>query len=75
MDINIEMLKRAIVINNTTLEALAYKLGINRSTLYRKLRKGVAGITLKEAETISRYLHLSRAEAAGIFGGGYVPRV
>jgi len=75
MEINIERLKETVVSRNTTLEALAYELGINRSTLYRKLRRGQSAITLKDASTISRSLGLSPMEQVSIFGGGYVTRM
>ena len=75
MDIDIARLKRTIITKNTTMEALAYELGINRSTLYRRLRKGSAGITLKDAVTISHALKLSTQEQAGIFGGRNVTRM
>lgn len=73
MEINIEKLKETVISRNTTLEALAYEMGINRSTLYRKLRKGPSAISLTDAKTISKSLSLSPAEANTIFGGGYVP--
>ena len=72
MEINIEKLKQTVIQRNTTLEALAYELGINRSTLYRKLKRGHSAITLKDANTISKSLRLSPNEADSIFGGGYV---
>jgi len=75
MDINITRLKETVVSKNTTLEALAYEMGINRSTLYRKLRRGYAGLTLRDAATIASSLELTPAESAVIFGGSYVPRV
>ncbi len=72
MEIDIEKLKETVILRNTTLEALAYEMGINRSTLYRKLKRGPSAITLKDAKTISRSLELSPVEANIIFGGGYV---
>jgi DNA-binding phage protein len=72
MEINIEKLKETVIERNTTLEALAYEMGINRSTLYRKLRRGPAAISLLDAKTISKSLRLSPREADSIFGGGYV---
>ncbi len=72
MEIDIEKLKETVVSRNTTLEALAYELGINRSTLYRKLRRGPSAISLLDAKTISKSLRLSPLEADSIFGGGYV---
>ena len=71
MDIDILKLKNTVVERNTTLEALAYEMGIDRSTLYRRLKKGSSGITLKDARTISHCLSLSEHEMHGIFGGHY----
>ena len=71
-EIDVATLKDTIIRKNTTLEALAFEMGIARSTLYRKLRKGSAGITLKDATTIASCLELSEGEAVDIFGGSYV---
>ena len=51
MEINIEKLKETVILRNTTLEALAYEMGINRSTLYRKLRRGPAATALNTRTT------------------------
>lgn len=67
MLINVPELKRTIVKKNTTLEAVASVLGINRSTLYRKLKCGSAGITLRDAHYICEYLQLSEHETRNIF--------
>lgn len=75
MDINVASLKETIITKNTTMEALAYELGINRSTLYRRLRKGSAGITLRDAVIISNALRLSTQEEQRIFGGRNVTRM
>lgn len=72
MEINIEKLKETVISRNTTLEALAYEMGINRSTLYRKLRRGPSAISLQDVKNISDSLDLSPTEANTIFGGGYV---
>lgn len=75
MIIDVNTLKETVIMKNTTLEALAYEMGINRSTLYRKLRRGSSGITLKDADIIAKSLSLSKAESDRIFKGAYVPRV
>ena len=62
-------LKEKIVEKNTTQEALAMALGIDRSTLYRKMKGGLAYLTLSEAEKISKYLGLSEKEAFNVFFG------
>ncbi len=67
MLINVPELKRTIVEKNTTMEAVASALGINRSTLYRKLKSGPAGITLRDAHYICEYLQLSENETRNIF--------
>ena len=75
MDINITKLKETVNNKNTTMEALAYDLGVARSTLYRRLKKGSSGITLKDALTISKSLALSDEEISYIFGGSYGARM
>lgn len=75
MEIDIAVLKQIVIMKNTTFEALAYELGIDRTTLYRKLKRGTSGITLKDAATITESLELSPTEVTRIFGGRYVPRV
>lgn len=75
MDINITKLKETVINKNTTMEALAYDLGVARSTLYRRLKKGSSGITLKDALTISKSLALSDEEISYIFGGSYGARM
>lgn len=60
-------LKRMIVEKNTTQEAVASALGINRSTLYRKTKGGLSSLTLGEAKAITDYLKLSEAEVRSLF--------
>lgn len=67
MEIDVAALKRTIASKNTTLDAVAGILGIDRSTLYRKLRGDARGITLKEAQKISDYLELDICETIRIF--------
>ena len=55
-------IKQKIIEQNTTQEALATALGINRSTLYRKLKGGVSQLTLGEARIIFDYLKFSESE-------------
>ena len=75
MDINISKLKETIVTRNTTMEALAYDMGMARSTLYRKLKRGSSALTLKDVSDISKSLSLSQAETFSIFGGYNVTRM
>ncbi len=55
-------IKQKIIEQNTTQEALATALGIDRSTLYRKLKGGTASLTLGEARIIFDYLNFSESE-------------
>ncbi len=57
-------IKQKIIEQNTTQEALATALGIDRSTLYRKLKGGVSQLTLGEAKIIFDYLKFSESEKA-----------
>ena len=49
-----------------TMDELAWKLGINTATLYRK-RTGISDFTRSEIQRISEILKLSRAEVVAIF--------
>lgn len=67
LEIDIVALKRKIAERNTTMEGVALFLGIDRSTLYRKLRDGGCGITVCEAHMIASFLGLSYEETIRIF--------
>ena len=59
--------KRTVAQKNTTLEAVATALGINRSTLYRKTKGGLSSLTIGEAKRITKFLNLSDKEATELF--------
>lgn len=67
MEIDVAALKRMIAEKNTTMEGMALFLGIDRSTLYRKLRDGGGGITVHDAHMIASFLGLSDHETIRIF--------
>ena len=67
VEIDVNALKRKIAEKNTTMEGLAVFLGMDRSTLYRKLRDGGGGVTVHEAHLIASFLELSFEETIGIF--------
>lgn len=67
MGIDVQKLKDTVAQKNTTLEAVAMILGIDRSTLYRKLKRGRSGLSLYEAQKISSFLKLSLDESLTIF--------
>lgn len=64
-----KILKEKIIEKNTTQEALAMALGIDRSTLYRKMKGGLSSLTIGEAEKIAGFLGLSRQEISNVFWG------
>ncbi|MBQ7836898.1 MAG: helix-turn-helix domain-containing protein [Clostridia bacterium] len=59
--------KRTVAQKNTTLEAVATALGIDRSTLYRKTKGGLSSLTIGEAKRITKFLNLSDKEATELF--------
>ena len=65
--VNINKLKGKIIENGLTVEKIAELIGINKSTLYRKLNNNGNDITIKEAEKIYKTLKLSNEEAISIF--------
>ena len=67
MGIDVQRLKETVAGRNTTLEAVAMILGIDRSTLYRKLKRGKTGLTVYDAQKIALFLGLSLDESLAIF--------
>jgi len=65
--INVNKLKGKIVENGMTISELAKRIGIDRSTLYRKLNNNGETFTIKEANLICRELKLTSEEATAIF--------
>lgn len=66
--IDIDKLNGKIVERGTTKEALAAAIGINRSTLYRRLKNGTLRVC--DVHKICEFLSLSAAEAVDIFLAG-----
>lgn len=65
---NINKLKGKIVERGMNVEQLADAMGINRASMYRKLKRAEK-ITIGEALKIREILQLSNAEACEIFLG------
>ena len=63
---NINKLKGKIVEKEMNVETLAAKIGLDRSSLYRKLNNGEK-ITIGEANKIKTALDLSNEDACEIF--------
>ena len=67
MLIDTNKLKAKIIENGMTVESLANEMGIDRSTLYRKLKNDGDTMLVKDANKIVEVLHLSANEAMNIF--------
>ncbi|OZV12278.1 phage repressor protein [Tissierella sp. P1] len=65
--VNVNKLKGKIVENGLNISELAKKIGLDRSTLYRKLNSDGETFTIKEANLIFRELKLTKVEAMEIF--------
>jgi len=64
---NVSMLRGKMVERNISVEELAEKLCVDKSTLYRRLDREGDTFTIKEASIIVRELHLTKEEAIAIF--------
>jgi len=69
---NINKLKGKIVEKGINISDLAMSLGMNKSTLYRKLKNNGENISIKEAVGIIDKLDLSVEEANAIFFNQFV---
>lgn len=70
--VNINKLKGKIVEKELTIEKLAEKIGLDRSTLYRKISNDGETISIREANLICSELGLTGQEATEIFFSQYV---
>ena len=64
---NVSMLRGKMIERNISVEELAEKLCVDKSTLYRRLDREGDTFTIKEASIIVRELHLTKEEAIAIF--------
>lgn len=69
---NINKLKGKVIERGMTMEMLASEIGINRSTLYRKMANNGDSLTIKEVNKICGVLELEKDEAMAIFFTSYV---
>lgn len=67
MGVNTSLLKGKIVEKNTTQEYVADKIGIDRSTFYRKMKANGLTFTIGEVRKLVEAIPLSREEAIEIF--------
>lgn len=69
MNTNMAKLRGKIVERNTTQEAVADAIGVNRTTFYRKIKSDGASFTIGEVHKIVKAIGLSTEEACEIFLG------
>lgn len=65
--VNIRKLKAKLVEKNISIIELANVLGIDKSTVYRKLNKSGENFTVKDVEKISKALSLTYDDINSIF--------
>lgn len=70
--VNINKLKGKIIENGLTVETLADKIGIDRSTLYRRISSEGGDFSIKEADKIVSILGLTCEDANAIFFNQFV---
>lgn len=70
--VNINKLKGRIVEKQLTIEKLAGKIGLDRSTLYRKISNDGETLSIREANLICKELGISGREATEIFFSQHV---
>lgn len=69
---NVNKLKGKIVENGLNVSQLASSIGVDRTTLYRKLTSNGDTLTIGEAEKIARTLNLSMEDVNAIFFANFV---
>lgn len=70
--VNVNKLKGRIIEKGLTIAAVAEKMGIDKSSLYRKLGNGGETMLIKDAIAICSVLDLSKDEAVSIFFSQFV---
>ena len=70
--VNTNKLKGKIVECGLNISELAELIGIDKTTLYRKINANGQTITIKEADMISKELKLSKEEVNDIFFSQFV---
>lgn len=65
--VNINKLRGKIVENAINVEYIARIIGVDRSTMYRKINSNGENITIKEAAIMAKELKLTRDEINDIF--------
>lgn len=73
--VNVPMLKGKVIEKGYTLEKVAENIGIDRSTMSRKLGNSGEDFTIKQADDIVSLLGLTPTEATSIFFSQFVAQV
>ena len=67
MFVNVNKIHGKLKEMSLNIEDVAKRMGIDRSTLYRKLNNSGAGLTVKDAQALMEILQLTQQEALDIF--------
>lgn len=70
--VDVNKLRGKIVEMGLNVETLAKRIGIDRSTLYRKLNRDGDTLTVREVNIICKELKLTKEEAMDIFFKNFV---
>lgn len=70
--VNVDKLKGKMVERRMSVEDVAVAIGLNVSTLYRRLNNGGNTFTIEEADKIAKLLDLTADELNKIFFAQYV---
>ena len=63
----VKILKERIKASGLSIEKISAMIGIDASTMYRKIQKGGDGFTIKETNELAEVLNLSSEDALDIF--------
>lgn len=67
MVVNIPMLRGRIIENGYNVQSFAERIGIDRSTFYRRIKDDGLSFTVSEIHAMIDALHLTEEEAARVF--------
>lgn len=70
--VNVNKLKAKLVENGMNVEILSERIGMDRSTLYRRLSSNGDTFSIKEADKIIKELGLTKDEVNSIFFSQFV---
>lgn len=70
--VNVNKLRGKIIEKGLSVAELAKKIGIDKATLYRKIKNNGETITIRDANLIIKELELNRIEASEIFFAQFV---